>query len=128
MADVQTTVVVTAAIAPTIKEISRRMGKVDLNGMFLTGLSATGIAPATHFISSGLVRQEYLNVITDNVRLFNAAKAAWEADGNVFPYTQTQVTAARTALSISDGTFNNLPEGPHEFIARLGLKIVRGTL
>ena len=128
MNDVLTTVIVTSAVVVQLREMSRRMGKVDLNGMFLTGLSATGTGPATHFISSGWIRPEYLLAITDNVRLFNAAKAAWEADGAVFPYTQTQVTAFRAGIFVSDGTFNGQPETPHAFIARINLQIVRGTI
>ena len=128
MNDVLTTVIAPLAVVAAIREMSRRMGKVDLDKMFLTGLSATGIGPATHFISSGGIRPAYLLAMTDNVRLFNAAKSAYEADGAVFPYTQTQVTTFRTSLFISDGTFNGQPETPHQFIARMNLQIVRGTI
>lgn len=132
MTDVQTTIICTAAVAANIRELSRRMGKTDLAGMFITGLSATGAAPATHYISSGLIRPGYLNATTSATRLFNVGKKAWEEDGDVFPFTQTQVTNALGKCVVSDGTTTDaggkvVPEGPHELIARLGLKLIGGA-
>lgn len=124
MTDVITTVVCTAVVAVNVRELSRRLGKTDLDGMFVRGLSATGIAPATHYISSGYIRPAYLNAFTDNVRLFNIAKTAWEADGDVFPFTQLQVTNALTKCTVSDGTFNGEPENVYALIARLGLQLI----
>lgn len=134
--DVQTTVIVTAAVAVNLRELSRRMGKVDLDGMFTTGLSATGNLPATHYISSGLIRPNYLNAITNSTRLRTVAKAAWEADGDVFPFTLAQVSNALGNCTVSDGTrevtvdgvTSTVAEGPHELIARLGLKIISESL
>ena len=136
MSDVTTTIVCTAVAAVNIRELSRRLGKVDLNGMFIRGLSATGIAPATHFISSGFIRPAYLNAFTNNVRLFNFAKAAWEADNNTFPFTQLQVTNFLAQCTVSDGTTTIdvggvqkvIEEDAHALIARLGLKLIQGTL
>lgn len=133
MNDVQTIVVVTNAVAVNIRELSRRLGKVDLNGMFTTGLSASGRLPATHWISSGLIRPSYLNAVTSQTRLYNVAKAAWEQDNDVFPFTQAVVTTALSNCTVSDGTrevtvdgvAQTVAEGPHELIARLGLKLVQ---
>ena len=132
MSDVTTTIVCTAVAAVNIRELSRRLGKVDLAGMFIRGLSATGIAPATHFISSGFSRPAYLNAFTNNVRLFNFAKSAWEADNNTFPFTQLQVTNFLAQCTVSDGTktidVGGVPtvveEDAHALIARLGLKLI----
>lgn len=126
------TIVVTAAVAANLRELSRRLDKAHCGGMFTTGLSASGNLPATHFISSGHVPAPYLNAVTNNVRLYNIAKAAWEADGDVFPYTQAQVTNALSNCTLSDGTYTSTingvtaarPESPHALIARLGLKII----
>jgi hypothetical protein len=118
------TLVVTTAVAVNLRELSRRLDKGDCDGMFTAKLSTSGSLPATHFISSGHVPSAYLNAVTNNVRLYNIAKAAWEADGDVFPFTQTQVTNALSNCSLSDGTFNGEPEGPHQMIARLGLKLI----
>ena len=128
MSDVMTTIVAPLVVVVNIRELSRRLGKADLDGMFLTGLSATGSLPATHFISSGWIRPAYLNAMTDSVRLFNIAKAAWEADAEVFPFTQLQVTNALSNCVVHDGTFNGEPEGPHALIARLGFQLARSVL
>ncbi len=129
------TIVVTAAVAVNLRKLSQMLDKGDLDGLFTVGLSATGNAPATHFISSGAVPKAYLSAITNNVRLFNIAKKAWGDASLVFPFTQAQVTNALSKCAISDGTYNDptlvngVPvgirdEGPHELIARLGLKFV----
>lgn len=135
------TVVVTAAVAVNLRKLSQMLGKGDLDGMFQTGLSATGNAPATHFISNGPVPAAYLNAITSPTRLFNVAKKAWEDDELVFPFTQAQVTNALNKCVVSDGSYNDPAidpqtgrpvgirnEGPHELIARLGLQFVRAPL
>jgi hypothetical protein len=118
------TVIVTTAVAANLKELSRRLDKSHCDGMFTSPLSATGALPATHYVSSGWVPAPYLNAVTSPTRLFNLGKAAWEADGDVFPFTQAQVTNALSKCTLSDGTFNGQPESPHAMIARLGLQMV----
>ena len=138
---VQATIVVTTAVAVNLRKLSQMLDKGDLDGMFITQLSATGNAPATHFISSGAVPQAYLNAITSPTRLYTIAKKAWEDDSLVFPFTQTQVTNALNKCTVTDGTYNDpaidpqtgqpigiLAEGPHELIARLGLQMIRAAI
>ena len=135
------TIVVTTAVAVNLRKLSQMLDKGDLDGMFVVGLSATGIAPATHYISSGAVPQAYLNAITNDVRLFNIAKKAWEDDSLVFPFTQLQVTNALNKCTVSDGTYDDpaidpltgqpigiRAEGPFELMARLGLQPVKVAL
>lgn len=138
---VHATVVVTAAVAVNLRKLSQMLDKGELDGMFDTKLSATGNAPATHFISNGPVPAAYLTAITSPTRLFTKAKKAYEDDGLTFPFTQTQVTNALNKCTVSDGTYNDPAidpqtgrpvgirnEGPHELIARLGLQFVRAPL
>jgi hypothetical protein len=130
------TIVVTAAVAANLRDLSKRLEKSHCDGMFTQGLSASGNLPATHFISSGHVPAVYLNAVTNNVRLYNLAKAAWEADGDVFPYTQAQVTNALNNCTLHDGTFTSTiegvtaarPESPHALLARLGLKLIHPSV
>ena len=76
-----------------------------LPGHFKTALSPSGSLPATHYISAGL---------------FSDAEAA---------YLEAQLPAS---LTVSDGTtkqtiegvLTTVPEGPHELLKRLGLKII----
>lgn len=126
------TLVVTNAVRTNLKDLSDRLDKNHCRGMFTTALSATGALPATHFISSGMVPAAYLNAVTSPTRLYNIAKAAYEADGEVFPFTQTQVTNALSKCTLSDGTFTSTidgvtaarPESPQAMIARLGLQMI----
>ncbi len=92
MSDLRATIVVTQAVAINLRELSRRLGKIELAGMFVSGCSATGNAPATHYVSSGHLPRQYVETMLDPVLLFQRAKKAWEDDGDVFPYTQNQVT------------------------------------
>lgn len=117
--------IVTNAVAANLREMSRRLDKADCGGMFTAGLypigSAAGTAP-TRWISSGWVPLAYSQTIADDVLLYTRAKKAWEDDGDVFPYTQLQVTNALNACTFSNGTFNSQPESPFEMMARLGLE------
>lgn len=122
------TAIVTLAVATNLREFSRRLNRGDCNGMFIQGLSATGLSPATHFISSGSVPQVYAQTINNDVLLFTRAKAAWEADGDVFPYTQLQVTNALNQCDITNGTFGGQPETPFQAIARLGLSVTATSI
>ena len=112
------TAIVTLAVASNLQEMSRRLDKPHCGGMFTSALSASGTAPATHYISSGLIPQFYAQTIANNVLLFNRAKAAWEADGDVFPYTQLQVTTQLALCDISQ-------DPPFEAMARMGLRLVQ---
>lgn len=94
------------------------------SGMFTTPLSQDGHAPATHYISSGLIEDNFaallpLDAMVDDVwtrtyaglpetivRLYNATDNP--------PVTLDQVTAVFATADVSD-------EDPHAAIARLGL-------
>jgi hypothetical protein len=58
MTDIFRTLVVTASDAPLAREIAASFGPGGV-GMFTTPLSASGLDPATHYISSGYVPPEY---------------------------------------------------------------------
>lgn len=120
--------VVTNAVAANLREMSRRLDKADCGGMFTTGLYPIGSAPGTaptRWISSGKVPLTYSQTIADDVLLYTRGKKAWEDDGDVFPYTQLQVTNQLAQCTFSNGTFNGQPESPFEMMARLGLEPAR---
>jgi hypothetical protein len=82
-------------------------------------LSPTGNAPATHYASSGYVPQMYITAMTSPVQLYTVAKKAWEDDGDVFPFTQQQVTNA-----LANCTIVTAEHDPHAVLAQLGLKVL----
>ena len=133
------TVLLTNAVKNNLVLLADKLDKQHCRGMFRTGVNAIGSAPGapiTRWISSGAMPAPFINAITNNVRLFNIGKAAWEADGEVFPWTQAQITTALSNCVIHDGTFTSTidgvtaarPESPHAMLARLGFQLARGVL
>jgi hypothetical protein len=102
--------------------------------MFTTGLSATGKAPATHYISSGPISH-------DMAALLPCKKVSKDKDGKAtvttapgmpdavpalaakakISTTKTKITALYAAIDVSD-------QPPFEAMARLGLQIVQVPL
>lgn len=95
-------------------------------GMYTTGLSASGLAPATHYVSSGLISDQFAGLLGDPVALFAASQAGAQAQGIQFSLVQADVDALVSAAIVHDGVHpvTGDPETPHELFARLGLKIV----
>lgn len=94
------------------------------SNMFTTPLSSTGAEPATHYISSGLIEDNFatllpLDAMVDDVwtrtypGLPETIVQLYNATDNP-PVTLDQVTAVFATADVSD-------EDPHAAIARLGL-------
>lgn len=115
------TCIVTAAVAANLKDMSRRLDKAHCAGMFTTGLSATGQTPITHYISTGAIPQVYAQTLNSDTLLYTRAKKAWEDDGDVFPFTQAQVTNAHSKCDFST-------DDPFIAMARMGLQPVRSAV
>ena len=60
--DIFATIIVTAAQAQAARDAAAQIPGGD--GMFTTGLSATGAEPATHYISSGWIPAEIVDALT----------------------------------------------------------------
>ena len=106
----------------------------DGDGMFITGLSATGTAPATHYISSGPISDEM-------AALLPLTTVTQDADGNAvvstapgdpayvvelaaqagITVTVEQVAGLLASVDVSD-------QAPFDAMARLGLKPVQRAL
>jgi hypothetical protein len=135
MTYVEATIVIPLAVATALRNVAQKLDRNETDGMFITGLSATGNLPATHFVSSGKMPDVFIEAIKSPALLHTRAQAAFLAANVAYPYTLSQITAALSGCSISDGTrtvlIDTVPtvvsEGPHAFIARLGLKMIQGT-
>lgn len=79
--------------------------------MWTTGLSATGEAPATHFISSGMIGKEFIDILNDPEAMFAAAQ---EEDSSI------TLEQCEYLLSVADVS----EEGPFAAIERLRLKML----
>ena len=124
------TIIVTNAVRTALKEIALRLDRGDMDGMFGSRLSATGALPATHWVSSGYVPKPLIRLLRDPTLMLAAAKKAWEDDGDVFPYTQAQVTNALSKITLAagaNGSEDPLPIDPHQTIADAGLQIIVTT-
>lgn len=132
MSYIDATFIVTQAVRVNVKELARRVDKLNCDNMFNAGCSVSGNAPAVRFLSTGAVPQYFYNTMKNDVLLYTRAKAVWEADGDVFPHTQLQVTNAlancditdMTKIVIVDGIQKTLPESWQEALTRVGLKII----
>ncbi len=104
------------------------------DGMFTTGLSATGKAPATHYISSGPIS-------TDMAALLPCKTVTQDKDGKAVVTTAPGMPeaapdlAAKAGISTTKTKINTLyasidvsDQPPFEAMARLGLQIVQVPL
>jgi hypothetical protein len=76
--------------------------------MWITPLSATGAAPATHYISSGHIKQEFADMMT-------SAQAIYEAARDSVPLATIEAMLASSDISEDE---------PFSAMDRLGLKMV----
>ena len=65
--------VTTAATTPLARDIAATLSPTAGQNMWLTGLSATGNAPATHYVSTGLIGPEFAALVPEQM---------WEQDEN----------------------------------------------
>ena len=130
MADTFATLIVTAADADTSRAIAAAFGPGGV-GMWATPLSASGLDPATHYISSGYISAEFVSL---------APMATWEQDeeGNWVQtdyyagdasavYTLCQQADLPYTLAQIEGVFSRSDVSQQEpFVAldRMGLKII----
>jgi len=129
------TLITTAATTPLARDIAATLSPSGGQNMWLTGLSATGNAPATHYVSTGLISPEFAMLVPEQV---------WEQDANgdwvqtgsspgdpVLCYqmcvaggltvTQAQVNAVYAAADVTQ-------QEPFVAFARLGLQMVQEPL
>ena len=129
------TLITTAATTPLARDIAATLSPSGGQNMWLTGLSATGNAPATHYVSTGLISPEFAMLVPEQM---------WEQDENgdwvqtssspgdpVLCYqmcvaggltvTQAQVNAVYAAADVTQ-------QEPFTAFARLGLQMVQEPL
>lgn len=128
------TFIVPAAVVGMARAMCVGLAGPAGDGMFITALSATGTAPATHFISSGPISD-------DMAGLLPLTTVTQDADGNTIvstapgdaayvvelaaqagiTVTVEQVAGLLAAVDVSE-------QAPFAAMERLGLQMVRGVL
>lgn len=124
------TIVIPAALQTKAQGLCKGLAGSAGDGMFTTGLSVTGNAPATHYISSGPISDDMAALLpcttvdSDGVATTSpgqpAAVPALAAKAGITT-TLAQIKALYASIDVSD-------QEPFAAMARLGLKIVRVPL
>jgi hypothetical protein len=118
------TIIVEAAIAPNARAMCAMVP--GGTGMFTTALSATGQAPATHYVSSGNIWPQFAEMLATADGMVAGAQAMG------MPIDIPTAAYLLAHSQISDGTREvdgeTVEEGPHAFIARMGLQMMQGVL
>jgi hypothetical protein len=128
------TIIIPASVQPNARALCKGLAGVAGDGMFVTGLSATGNAPATHYVSSGPISEDMAallpcktvtqdndgkDIITPAPGMPDAVPAL--AAKAKISTTKTKITALYAAIDVSD-------QPPFEAMARMGLQIVQVPL
>ena len=130
MADTFATLIVTAADAPTSRAIAAAFGPGGV-GMWTTPLSASGLDPVTHYISTGYIPAEFVsmcpmatwaqdedgNWVQTDYYPGDAATVALYASQAGVKVTEAQVSAIFSRSDVS-------AQEPFTAMGRLGLQII----
>ena len=98
-------------------------------GMFTTGLSATGEAPATHYISSGAVESKFADILPlSTITTVDEVETVERSAGDVAAVIQLAKDAGQTVdAQTIGGLFAALDvtaQDPFAAMERLGLQLV----
>ena len=123
---VNRTLILPAAHAPLARALAAHLAGPPGEGMWVVGLSATGEAPATHYVSSGPVGAEFDAMLTDADALWGAVQMAQQT-GMAGPANGPAVTQADCESLVRDAEVVDLDAEPvFDTLARLGLQLVSG--
>lgn len=126
MSDVFATFIVPAGKAERARRIAGALSPGGV-GMWMRGASPTGQPPATHYVSSGWVSEQFVPPTKDGALLHAAAQQAKD------PATRAEcdelvalcdVSHGRRAAVGEDGIEREVDETPHERLERMGLKLL----
>lgn len=105
------TMVVPAELAALAQSAAVALAGPPAEGMWTTPLSPTGEAPATHYVSAGMIEDTFVAPMTDAALMFELAQQLGAE------MTAEQCDALVTASDVSG-------EEPFEVFARLGLQLI----
>ena len=90
------TIIVTADAAPTARMLCEMLAGAGGSGMFQTALSADGSEPATHYVSSGQIEQQFADLLDSGAENIHAVVTA---AGIEIPLEAVQQIMACTDIS-----------------------------
>lgn len=110
------TIVVPAPLVDAARNLAECLAPGG-HGMYITGLSADGNEPATHYISSGLMQVGFISLLSDASATHAAAEQGAVQQGLTLTATLADSEALMAAADVS-------AESPFDAMARLGLRIL----
>ena len=130
------TMITTAATTPLARSIASTIAPETGQNMWITPLSATGNAPATHYVSTGLISDQFAALMPEQV---------WTQDPNTSAWSMTSSSPGDPVLcrqlcldgglSVTQAQINNLyatadvtQQEPFTAFGRLDLKLVHSTI
>ena len=117
---VNRTLILPAAHAPLARALAAHLAGPPGEGMWVVGLSPTGEAPATHYVSSGPVGAEFDAMLTDADALWGAVQMSAESGlKSVDAITRADCVALVEAAEVVDLD----AEPVFDTFARLGLRL-----
>lgn len=116
MSWIERTIIVTAAEQSLAQQLAAAIGGPSGEGMFIVPLSPTGESPATHYVSSGPIYEEFGLLLADANALCAAALQAG-----------VDVTLQQCEQLIASSTVQDVElEGALQTFERLGLQMLAG--
>ena len=96
MTDIFRTLVLPASVTPLAQQIAATLSPAGA-GMWTTGLSPTGTEPATHFISTGYIGEDFAHMVP--CQTWEQVDGVWTQTGSV-PGSPEAVHQACTAAGM----------------------------
>ena len=128
------TIIIPASAQANAQALCKGLAGAAGDGMFVVGLSASGEAPATHYISSGTISAEMAALLPcktvttdkDGKAVVTTAPGMPDAVPTLatkagISTTKAKITALYASIDVSD-------QPPFEAMARLGLQMVQVPL
>lgn len=134
MSDTFSTLIIQAQDAPLARDIAAAFGPGGAN-MFTTPLSASGLDPASHYISSGYIPQEFVS-LAPSTTWTQDEDGQWIAtdhyDGDAATvYAYASQAGIQCSLADVEGVFSRSDcsaQEPFVAMGRMGLMIVNPPL
>ena len=132
MTDIFRTLILTAEVTPLAQQIAATLSPAGTN-MWTTGLSADGAEPATHFISTGYIGEDFAHMVP--CQTWEQADGQWTQTGSVpgspeavyqacvaagMEVTLAEIEAVFAAADVTE-------QEPFTAMGRLGLQIINGA-
>lgn len=103
--------IVPAAQVALARELVLVLAGPPAAAMFTTGLSATGDVPFTHYVSTGMIEEQFAGVLADPALMAMLCNSVGRS------ITELECTTLLTACDVST-------DEPHMALARIGLKML----